>query len=532
MSTAIQPTLAWSLRRHDALVLALAALSCFVGLAHPLQNLNEGLYARVALEMLHSSDWIIPTLDGVPYLEKPPLMYWLTAASFALFGVTEWSARATPVIGELLALGAVAWFARRRLGRTAALVAPAALASFPLCVAMSRTLLFDSLFTGLLAWALVLLHEALHAPRGEKWLRASAVALAGAVLTKGFAALVFYALVALVVAAFAGRARRRVLRDPVAWLLFLAVAAPWHVAASLRQPGFAWFYFVNEHVMRFLDERVPRDYHTGPWWFYLPRLLADAFPWSLALLTLPWARRRRLLAEDVLLWTWLLVPLVLFSLSRAKGEYYLLVAMPALALIVALRLEALAGERGLALLPATWVAILAAASLALPDLAPYRLPQGAAALVAAAILAACAAAVLLWQGRGIAGALALALAALPIASFFSGFLAENEEYKSARRLAQDVRALGDMPLYVYRDFERVSALAFYHPGPLGVVDSRSKDLWYGARVAGTLQRESPRGAFALVALADRADDLLCSSLSTRLRLVASRGPLHLYASVR
>jgi len=135
----------------------LAALLC-AGLAHPLQNLNEGLYARVAQEMLESRDWIVPTLDGVPYLEKPPLLYWIAAASFALFGPGEVAARAAPWLGAVLMLSATAWFAWRRYGARVTLLAALILASCPLYVGLARTLLFDGLFSGLLAWALVLAH--------------------------------------------------------------------------------------------------------------------------------------------------------------------------------------------------------------------------------------------------------------------------------------------------------------------------------------------------------------------------------------
>ena len=107
---------------HVATVCALAVLAALLtaGLTHPLQNLNEGLYARVAQEMLASHAWVMPTLDGVPYLEKPPLLYWLTAASFAAFGPGEAAARAAPWLGTVLMVCAIAWFARRHLSRRVA----------------------------------------------------------------------------------------------------------------------------------------------------------------------------------------------------------------------------------------------------------------------------------------------------------------------------------------------------------------------------------------------------------------------------
>ena len=139
---------------------AIAAVS-LVGIGHPLQNVNEGLYARIPVEMLASRDFVIPTLNGVPYLEKPPLLYWITALAYAVFGVSEMSARAGPVLGALLTFAAVAWFARRRLAVNADAYALAILISAPVVVLSGRTLIFDMLLTGLLSAALVTLFEGL-----------------------------------------------------------------------------------------------------------------------------------------------------------------------------------------------------------------------------------------------------------------------------------------------------------------------------------------------------------------------------------
>jgi len=138
---------------------AVCAALLTVGFGHPLLNVDEGLYARVAQEMLATHHWVVPTLDGVPYLEKPPLLYWITALAFALAGPGEVAARAAPWLGAVLMLSATAWFAHRRFGPRVALYAALILASSPLFVGLARTLLCDSLFAGLLAWALVLAHE-------------------------------------------------------------------------------------------------------------------------------------------------------------------------------------------------------------------------------------------------------------------------------------------------------------------------------------------------------------------------------------
>jgi len=519
-----------------AAVLLLAAASGFIGIAHPLQNLNEGVYARVALEMIDSGRWIVPTLDGVPYLEKPPLLYWITALAFRLFCVSEWSARAAPWLGGILTLGAIAWLARRVLGRTTSVTAVCIAASLPLTLVLSRTLLFDSLFAGLLACSLATLYAAFHEPQARASIRWSAAWLGCAVLCKGLAALVFYALIAGIAAWRAPRERRRLLaRDAIAWAILLAITVPWHVAASLREPGFAWFYFVNEHVMRFMDRRVPDDYQRGPWWYYLPRLVEDAFPWVLLLVAAPRGEPAERTALERFLWTWLVVPFVVFSLSGAKGDYYLAVSMPPVAILAAMRLREARGRRALTALPLAWLAVLmVVAGIGTTALGPWRLPLHATPLLAGAASLAAISALLMWTRRSVEGALALAAVAIPAALIYSGFFVANEGRKSARSVAAELHALGPMPVYVYRDFEKVSALAFYYAPPLGIIDSESKDLWYGTHLRPhaipmvSSRDETWRRArrVAIVASASQLQDLARTPLAGHVRRVASRGEFH------
>lgn len=255
---------------------------------------NEGLYAAIPREMLASSDWrwwIIPHLNGLPYMEKPPLLYWLTALSFAVFGVSEWSARLVPALSSLSCVALLLWFGRHigrpQAGRLAALI-------FVSCIGvtvMSRVLMFDMLLTVLLTAALM--HAWLYFRYGEKSsLRWAYGLLALAVLAKGLVAVI---LMTVIVTSFALLNARSVAEffqllkrwlDPLAIAIFIAIAAPWHVAASLVEPAFSWFYFVNEHVLRFLSKRTPHDYYGGPWWYYLPRMAIYLFPWVLFMLCL------------------------------------------------------------------------------------------------------------------------------------------------------------------------------------------------------------------------------------------------------
>ncbi len=486
------------------MAVAITAVS-LVGLGHPLQNVDEGLYARIPAEMLASRDFVIPTLNGVPYLEKPPLLYWITALAYAVFGVSETSARAAPVLGALLTFASAAWFARRRLAVSADAFALAVLVSAPIVVVMGRTLLFDMLLTGLMSTALVTLSEALRPGADARLMRTSAIAIALAVLTKGLAPLLFYALVAAVLvparSAAATRARLRQLLARRSIALFLLVAAPWHVAATLREPAFAHFYFVNEHVMRFLDRRVPHDYRTGPWWYYLPRLPAYLFPWSLLLLAPFVWRGPRDPATRRFLLGWFLVPLVLFSLSKAKAPYYMLVGMPPLALLLGDALARRPSIRGpLALVAVAWLALLAVAATLDPGLfVPYVLPPDRNVIFALAFGLAGAAFVSSLRREPLVTAALLAGLALPFAFLASQVLQVNDAQRSAREAAEEIARSG-RPAYLFRDYERVSSLPWYLHRNLGVVDTDSADLWFGLQ----LHPEAAVGNPSAAAFASRA----------------------------
>lgn len=501
------------------LVLALLA----VGRGHPIQDDNEGLYAQVALEMLHGGSWILPHLDGVPYLEKPPLLYWLTALSFHVFGPSEAAARAAPLLGALLVLSAVALFALRRLDRRGALLSVLVAASSPLLVGMSRLLMFDLLFAGLLAWSLVALHEARGAQRPGGWVRLSYACLALAVLTKGFAALAIFGLVVLfLLVDSSGEERRTLLRlltEPAALALFAAIALPWHLLAQWREPRFAWIYLVNEHLLRFLGRREPHDFYEGPWWYYLPRIAAGCVPWIFALL-LP-GRMQGRSKDGRFLWAWTLVTLVFFSASVAKANYYMVVVLPALALLCGRRLAGLADSRWSAALPLAWIALLAGgAGLArLP--APFVWPAHAGPLCAAAAAIAASSLALFLLRRPLGGALACAAVSVPLAMLFSEGLAANAAYDSQRDLADAIGRGGFGEVYVFRDYERVSSLRFYLRRPLGVIDPDSGDLKPGL----ALHPDATRFPTTAQFLAAAHPGKTALVVTDRLRPALERGPL-------
>jgi 4-amino-4-deoxy-L-arabinose transferase-like glycosyltransferase len=515
----------------------LAALLA-IGLSHPIQNDNEGLYASVARDMLATHSWLVPRLDGVPYLEKPPLLYWITALAYSLFGESEVTSRAAPILGSLLMLGAVYFFARRHWGRVTALCAAFIAASCPLVVGLTRMLMFDMLFTGFYAWALVMLHEGLVANE-RRWVRASYAMLALAVLTKGWVAVALFGPIALVTIALGGReamrARILALLDPFAIAIFVLVAIPWHWLAFREQPGFGWFYLVNEHLLRFLDQREPRDYYHGPVWYYVPRVIASALPWILVL-AIP-ASKHTERDDKVMrgfLWACVLIPLAFFSASAAKANYYMIVGLPPLVLLIARRIATIDARR-VAWMPLLWTAVLATAAWGLRDRLHFAPGALHVALASALVLGSLSAA-FFFTRRMAPAVLACALMAVPLAWCASAWLTHQGDKLSARHLAQQIRARGFDEVYVYRDFENVSAIAYYWDGPIGVIDSQSNELDFGLKMPHDENR-FPSGAqfvsahhatVAVIALEKQRRALEAAFPRSRLVHLARFGNVHLY----
>lgn len=244
-----------------------------------------------------TGDWVTLHVNGIRYLEKAPLPYWLTAVSFRIFGFNTFAVH-LPLALAVLALAALGYvWARRAFDvRTAFYTALATLT----CVGVflfTRIFIPEVLLSLFLMMALYGFVRVLEIEPSDDGARRTTtyayvmwVALALAVLTKGFVALVFFFGTALAYLGLSGEWRHwRRMRPLSGVLLFLAIAAPWHVLASVRNTGganghgFAWFYFVNEHVLRFLGKRQPRDYNKLPGYLYWSLHLVWLFPWSLFL---------------------------------------------------------------------------------------------------------------------------------------------------------------------------------------------------------------------------------------------------------
>src|SRR5436190_279811 len=329
----------------------LLALAWFATLpVRPLLDPDEGRYAEIPREMLASGDWVTPRFDGLLYFEKPPLQYWATAIAYEVFGVSEWSSRLWSVGLAFACLPLTFAWVARLYGGAAPRLALTALAVSPYFLIVGHINLLDGAFTFFLTATVLAFTLAQtsppRSPAERRWMLTAWAAAALAVLSKGIvvgvlagAALVIYTLIE---------------RDSLTWRrlrlaaglpLFAGVAAPWFVVVSLRNPAFPGFFFVHEHLARFLTTVHQR---VEPWWYFLPLLLVGVLPW-IAPLVRGCRRAWRDAAPDTapaaaaagsgtapfkplkFLLIFAAVTLVFFSASGSKLAPYILPMLPVLA---------------------------------------------------------------------------------------------------------------------------------------------------------------------------------------------------------
>ena len=504
----------------------------------------DTIHAEAAREMLVRHDWVTMYTNGIRYLEKAPLMYWSLATSYSLFGVSDWSTRLPLMLGVLAVLLATYGLGRYAYGEAGGLWSGVVLATSIGPYIFTRFLIPDVL-VGL--WLTIGYYFFLRSleedppSRSTCWGFAATCALN--VLTKGLIGLVFPAGAIGLYLILTGNLRHLLrLRLLSSTLVFFLMAAPWHVLAAVRNPakgsvrGFLWFYFINEHLYRFLNKRVPAGYDTVPLFIFWGLLLAWLLPWSVflpeALRQIP-VRLRALRGKlsrpqraNLLFFLWAMVIVVFFSFST-RQEYYTIPALPGMALLVGAWLAResapvpdeqarRAGRISAAVLLACGVAgfvagmyLLSVSHLPSPgaDLAEllkknpqdYDLSLGHVLDLTPSALGAfrgplLGASLALLLGTGInwllrrRGRPALANAALALMMVglltcvhvaFSTFSPILSSYKLAVAIRQNYRP-GDV-IVIDGEYHQASTLNFYTGYPVRVLHVPTGNLWYGSQ---------------------------------------------------
>jgi len=331
------------------LLLLCIAAGIYIGnAAYPgLLDDADASHATVSREMLQRGDWIILYMNGIRYLMKAPLHYWAVALSYGLFGANAFSTR-LPVALSMAGLALLVYgFARRYFGERAGLYSGLVVSTGAGFFLFTRIMIPEAIyaleFTAIFylflrGWTGTL------EPRLAYWGAAALTALA--MLTRGLIGVIFpVAIIGLFIVLTQGWNRWRELRLFSSALIFLAIAAPWHILATLRASTFFWSYFINEHFRRAVGVRFPPDYEAVPLWLWLGAHLIWFFPWSVflpgLLSGLPHPRNWKTLSPPqqarLLLVIWMVFILFFFSMTfGSRMEYYSFGAWPAISLLLGL----------------------------------------------------------------------------------------------------------------------------------------------------------------------------------------------------
>ncbi len=497
---------------------------------------GDALYAHAARQMLQSGDWVTPYADGVRFLDKPPMMYWSMAVAYKIFGQNEFAARFPSALAVLGISILIFLMGKKAVDESTGLIAGIA-ASFCLGTFLFTRMVFPDILLVFFLTLALFCFLIWYADEKNPLLPALFfyAALAASVLTKSLIGLVFPCAIIFIFLLWSGNiGRLRHFHMPAGIPVFLGLAAPWHIIAARKNPGFLWYFFINEQALRFIGRRQPADYESIPLLIFWALILVWLFPWSVFLPSIKPviqgngydARSRAIVRLSA---SWAAVILIFFSVS-SRIEHYSLPLLPPLALLTGMAISPLkTGDSLQEQIRQRWVsrgflwlgilgALLGAALIAIGiawilgfiksgsdgsmdlthlraykfyfaplfDFPPHLLAQLKIPLIQT--LAALSLGLpLAWQlnrrGRRIGAVLAISGAM--IIFFFSAFqsLGVCQEILSSRQFGRkllEVYRPGDCAITV-GDFETANSINFYTPTPLYVYEGSAALLQWGLR---------------------------------------------------
>ena len=443
-------------RRLVLIAFLLGALLIFGGLGRlPLMVPDEGRNAEVAREMKVSGNWLVPTYNGLPYLDKPAFYFKTVALSLALLGDTETAARLSSAISGFLLLVLTYLFVRREYGNRTGALAVFVIATSPLYLAFSRLVIFDMMLALFVCSAIFAgsIAEQKEGRTRTKWYAIAAAAAALATLVKGP---VGFIVPALVLGAYHALDRRwgalKRFFGPLNLLVFFGLTLPWFFGVNHYYPDFAYYGLVKESLERYTTDEFRR---TAPFYNMALWVLIGLFTWTLLLpesIAAAWRNRRQLRDVDRLFIIWAVVVVAFFSFSQSKRPGYVLTAMVALGALIA---RTLSNERvlrrGTALLAVVCLAgfvvfLVTKIRLRSVDARKSELVERMSAVdcaMPAVLVVSAIAATVAWRRRDARFSTAV-LVCVPLLVFAAGFKGVRmyAESKSARELSE---RLPDLP---------------------------------------------------------------------------------------
>jgi 4-amino-4-deoxy-L-arabinose transferase-like glycosyltransferase len=507
----------------------------------PLLDDVDTIHAEAAREMVLRHDWVTLHTNDIRYLEKAPLMYWGVAASYKIFGVKDWSTRLPLMLGVLALLLVTYALGKQAYNERAGLYAAVVLATSLGPYIFTRFQIPDIIVGLWLALSAFFFLRSLEQETPSRWVCwGFAATCALNVLTKSLIGLVFPLGSIFLYLLLTGNLKHVLkLRLVSSTLVFLAIAAPWHILAAWRNPsqgavrGFLWFYFVNEQFLRYIGKRVPPGYDTVPLLIFWGLTVLWVAPWMVFLpqsvrsvsLRVRELRGQLNSAQRANLYflIWALVVVGFFTFST-RQEYYTLPAIPALALLIGVWLakEASTESEARSGRISSWVlfaivvlgsivgiALLISSKVPAPgadladlldknpqdydlalghflDLTPEALGMFRPQLIAAVVSLLIGAGLNLWlryrrkpeYGNMVLAAMMIALLACVHAAFvtFSPILSSKKLAIAIKKHYQP----GDV-VVIDGQYHQASTLNFYLETPVRILHEPSGNLWYGSK---------------------------------------------------
>lgn len=306
---------------------------------YPLFTPDEGRYSEVAREMVASGDYITPRINGVPFLDKPVLYYWLQAFAIQLFGIKEWALRLFPALFGMMGCLLTYVCGRHLFDRSTGLLSALVLATTPLYFAGAHYANLDLEVAVLISASLLCFVTGILTSNHRRAFIFSAwVFVALAFLTKGLMALAFPALIGILWMLLANRLTAiKQLHLILGLFLFCLIVFPWYFLVQKANPDFLHYFFITQQVTRFLSKGEFNN--KGPFWFYIPVILFGFFPWTIFLwqslkesIINVWQDKKEHTIELFLL-IWVIIIFLFFSIPHSKIMTYILPIFPALALL-------------------------------------------------------------------------------------------------------------------------------------------------------------------------------------------------------
>jgi 4-amino-4-deoxy-L-arabinose transferase-like glycosyltransferase len=476
--------------------------------SHPLFTPDEGRYSEVAREMVVSGDYVTPRLNGVAFLDKPALYYWLQASAIKVFGLTEGALRFWPAVLGILSMLITYMTGRLLFSRRAGWMSAIILATSPLYYGGAHYANLDLEVASLVADSLLCFIAAIEGslPRLKTLLLLAAYTFAGlAALTKGLIGIAFPA---MIIGAWILLLNRwnilTKMRLFTGLVIFVLIAAPWYVLVQQANPEFLHFFFVTQQVSRFL---TTQDFNSkAVVWFYVPVVLAGFFPWTIFLVQaiaqkcqLVWQNRQEH-AVSLYLLLWFVIVLVFFSIPRSKTVGYILPIFPVMALLVGSYLDSVwdnAKARGVRAASVAFMVlgcILSIAFLVLPYFnsfleAPLHFLHYVRYMGVAIAVAVVAVYSLRHKSR-LAPLFSCLTATIAVLLLIFIFSATTINEKTIKPLAMQLKSqlqpddeviafykyYQDLPIYLER---RITIVADWHASDIPHKDNWLREMWYG-----------------------------------------------------